>query len=698
MKNLSLITFILALILGQGALFAQELKLAEYDWEEAKYIKADASFKNKEEIYILKRNITEINYDEDTQETEKYALSHIILQVNDEDAIDYWSELILPNMGKSRSSEMIEFKVRVIQPDGTVIDFSRKDVKEKPIKEKKVRKNKDDDEDDDEDDEEGETEEDDDDDDNDDEKEVKTFEYYSLTMLKKGSQIEYFVVDKTSNFRLSGFFNRYQERYPIQKFEFELHTNKEFTFLFKTFNNAPEVAQDKTNKVRAVYKLEDNLVPGVDREKFSNYNANMRSIVYKIDGYEVGKTKNIYTFEDFSKNIYNNIYNLSKKEKSSLKKFIKNANIKKLKTDEEKIRAIENYMKTHYVIVNFVGFNNVFTMETMHRISLISPNSALKIMANSLELLKIEHELVATCNRYNYRFDSDFQTDYFIDDILIYLPKQKKYIDPAARGYRMGIIPYVHIHNYGLFIRPVTLGGVTSGVGKTKSIPSPDREFSVSELVLDIAFGDKLKYLDIEVQQTLTGYFAANFQPYFDKLDAEQRANYEKSLISFMDKKMDVTKSDFLNVDKADLYVKPFIAKGIGQSKDLFSMKDDKITLKFGKLIGKQAEIKTKEERQLPVEGNYPKTYIRTINFTIPTGYTVENLDDLNLNAEAKNAKGKTAAVFKSSYKLSGNKLTVSIEEWFEDIELPASLFEGFKNVINASADFTKIELVLVKK
>ena len=666
---------------------AQELE--SYNWGDAKYLEQNVRFAAASQVYVARKHAVELNYDEKKDQFTKFQLNHFIIQVNDDAALKDRGELEFPALSDSR--ELIEFKARIIKKDGTVIEFKKSDAKEKPVSQRP--KSGDDEENEDEDEDEDEEA-----DKTDEEKdEEKTYEYYDLSSLQKGDQFEYFVVLKIPGANLSGSYFTYQSKIPIQQYDFEFNTNKEFTFLFKSYNNAPNFVKDSTNKVRSVYKLTDKMVDGIKNEKFSNYGGNMRSFVFKLDGYEMGKKRNIFTFEDFSQNIYNNVYTNSKKELANIKKSMKLSKMKAGKTDAEKIRAFENYIKTQFVVFNFPGLNDIFSVTNMYQFNILSSDAAAKLVANALVLSKIEHELVVTCSRFDYRFDKDFATNFFFDNIIIYVNNEKKFLDPSSTEYRMGIIPSYLTHNYGLFIRTITTGGVTTGMGKIKFIDAPDREFSRDDFSIAVSFASNLKSIDIELTRTMTGYFASNWQPQFSKLDAEQRVKYEEALVRFIDKDMDVAKVEYLNVEKADILAKPFITKAIASSKALVSVADEVITFKIGMLIGEQSNLYDDETRQLPIENSFARSYNRTLTITLPTGYKAENLDALNKNFEVKNDKGKVAAQFKSSYTLNGNTLTVTIEEWFEDLELPASKYQEFRAVINASADFAKTEIKLKK-
>jgi hypothetical protein len=58
---------------------------------------------------------------------------------------------------------------------------------------------------------------------------------------------------------------------------------------------------------------------------------------------------------------------------------------------------------------------------------------------------------------------------------------------------------------------------------------------------------------------------------------------------------------------------------------------------------------------------------------------------------------GQVTMGFSSEYKLEGNRLKVHVMEQYRRVTYPLSEYEDFKKVINASADFNKIVLVLEK-
>ena len=92
------------------------------------------------------------------------------------------------------------------------------------------------------------------------------------------------------------------------------------------------------------------------------------------------------------------------------------------------------------------------------------------------------------------------------------------------------------------------------------------------------------------------------------------------------------------------------------------------------------------------------RTLIPTgIKIAIPEGYKITNLEDLNMDVFSENGDEKTME-FTCAYEVNGNILTVTCNEYYNEIRIPLSRYEEFRSVINAAADFNKITLVFEKK
>jgi hypothetical protein len=121
------------------------------------------------------------------------------------------------------------------------------------------------------------------------------------------------------------------------------------------------------------------------------------------------------------------------------------------------------------------------------------------------------------------------------------------------------------------------------------------------------------------------------------------------------------------------------------------------ILLKVGELIGPQSELYRDSERMNDIENDFNRGYERSIKVSIPTGYSIRNLDDLKFDVVYQEGD-QQPFVFQSTYVVDKNVLTVHLVEYYKNIRAPKSRYEDFRKVINAAADFNKVVLVLEKQ
>lgn len=122
---------------------------------------------------------------------------------------------------------------------------------------------------------------------------------------------------------------------------------------------------------------------------------------------------------------------------------------------------------------------------------------------------------------------------------------------------------------------------------------------------------------------------------------------------------------------------------------DFLENAGDKFILKVGLLIGPQAELYQEEKRKWPGEMNYPHYLMRILEINIPKGYKPTNLNDLIIEKTCI-MDGNEIASFKSVFETKDNKIIITVYEDYRVMNYPLSIFDTFKAVLNAAADFNK--------
>ncbi|MCF6308830.1 MAG: hypothetical protein L3J09_12890, partial [Flavobacteriaceae bacterium] len=427
-------------------------------------------------------------------------------------------------------------------------------------------------------------------------------------------------------------------------------------------------------------------LPAMIEEEYATPNANKIAVVFQC----MPKEQNI-TQEMFWNNVVSNVgSNFFPEEVSPLVKtdidILIDGDLDK--TTFEKASLIDNFIKSNFTIVK----NNnaeLTDLEYILKNRTSSDYGILKVYANYLKAFDIEYEIVITANRFTYKFDPDFFTPNMLRDFLIYLPTEEKYIAPNRLEYRVGEAPFQILGNYGLFI-------TESFEYYFSKIIQSDPNYSRIVRNTDITFDEEMESVSLKQYQEHTGHWAVTSKAILNLSTEQGIKEYEDYLTSSGIEDKVVKSFETENVDMNSLeYNLPFITRCTITSEALLEEAGDSYIFQIGKVIGTQSELYQETERVNPIEMTYPNQYDYDIKVHIPDGYTAEGLEVLNIDKSFKSVTGEKICKFESSYKLKGNTIVITIQEFYKSNEYNVSRYNEFRSVINAASDFNKTSILL---
>jgi hypothetical protein len=520
--------------------------------------------------------------------------------------------------------------------------------------------------------------------------------YFAVSGAEKGGYIEYYyLVKRKAN--ISGYIQKFQGSAEKAKVIFKIISPENLIFTSKSFNGFAELKSDSSLSERNMLIGEINNVKKIEGENFGNEQGSAMKVVYQLYFNTAKGKKNPFNYGLVSQSLFENICNsITKNELKAINKMLKMSDIKYAPTDEAKIKAVENYVKKSF---NFMEAEDerLKNIESIVKVGALNETGALRVIYHMINQLGIEQEVVVTSNRFKNHFDKDFESYVFLTDYLLYFPKLDKYLSPFSQAYRLGLIPFGFIENYGLFIKKVSIGDINTGAGKVKFIPARPAKETQHNMYITAKIDNSGDSLILDFKQEYTGYYAQNYQPYFDFVATDKVKEFEESIVKSLNENIIIKKLKIENKGADNLMTNPLIVTSTISSNHFLSKAGTKILLKFGDLIGPQAELYQENNRTLPIENDYNRIYNREIIFIIPDGYTVKNAIDLNTAVQPFKNEGDVAG-FTSSYKIEGNRLILKSDEYYHVINLPLKSYENYRAVINAAANFNKIVLVLEKK
>jgi hypothetical protein len=624
-----------------------------YDWEQIPSYSV-ATGTTDEMLAVKEKTVTEFYFVED--DLVEYFLEHKILWLNSDDAIEEYNKIYLPF---SSRAELQINKARVLTPDGELINLD----------ESKILTAKD-------------------------EETGRTYKYYALEGIVKGSFVEYmYVVKRPPSYR--GVKVYIQDSYNKQKVEFDLFSPSNLLFKFKSFNELQAVERDTISEGKLHWKLHVSNVKKLKSEYQAPYNASRAFVVYKIDKNTAGSGEPIVSYDLISQNLYASYYEeYSEKTINLINIFVKELNLPGDADEESIARRLDYYIKTN-VYSQDVYNDDLQDLDQILIKKVANESGIIKLYIAVLRTLNVKHELVLTSDRKQIKFDSEFESANFLTDFLLYFPTSKKYLSPNAFGTRFGFPMPFMTDNYGLFIKEVRIGDYKSAIGKIKYIaPVKTTEtFDVMQVIVDFN-KDNLAENKVHFERSFNGYYAMNIQPFMHLIKGEKRDELVADFIKNITEESEITSSKMANADSELFGVRPLQFIVDFTTEAFVEKAGRKYLFKIGDLIGTQVQLYQEKKRELPLEEQFHRSYFRTLTVHIPEGYKITNLTDLNIdNSHSEN--GKEIFSFKSYYKLEENTLTVTADEHYRENKIQVPIYEAYRAVINSAADFNKIVLLL---
>ena len=214
-------------------------------------------------------------------------------------------------------------------------------------------------------------------------------------------------------------------------------------------------------------------------------------------------------------------------------------------------------------------------------------------------------------------------------------------------------------------------------------------------MFIDVSFDNDFDKIFVDLKRNIRGYNAAYTMIAFKYVEEEKQKEMKEEMVRYIAQDADIESLTYENTDlNSQDPDKPMVIKSKFSSESFIEKAGNDIIFNIGNLIGPQTELYQEEERKLDVVNDFNRGYLRKIKVRIPDGFKISNPDDLNMNFQVEE-DGKVIYQFVSNYKIESDYLTVDVNEFYDKIYYPKEKFEEYRQVINAAADFNKINLIL---
>ncbi len=617
--------------------------------------KVPANFKDASAFYLMDSRT--FHYKTEGKNIVQYNYVYRLVKVADDKGIEMFNKVYIPF---SRETELTDIKARVITSSGKVIDVPAGKIKEE-------------------------------------EDEGRLFKLFAMEGIDKGSEIEYsYTIKRSPSYFGSEIFQN--KSVPYYQAKILVIGPGHLKFKGKGYNGFKMLPDSVINEEHYLAGYSEN-IPELDDEKYGLATPLRQRADFKLS-YNLSTNPDVemYTWKEVTKNAYNNLTAYSEKEKKAVTKFIETANIPGGASEEKTIELLEDFMKTNINADEKIVSEDAYDIEKIIKTGNTNNYGTTRLFVALLENKNIRYQIVFPSVRDQLPLDEELANWNRLDETLIYFPSTGKYLQPSGAIYRYPYVEPYWAGTRGLFLKGTLIGDVRTAVSKFDSIPMIPFDQHAHNMEVYAKMDPSGDSMIVETKQILKGYAAASYRPIWVYLPKDKQEETIKQIISNIAKSENIQNIQTENTRLTDATDnKPLVISASLHTADLLEKAGNKLLFKVGELIGTQVQMYQEKTRQLPADVQYPHVLYRKIKFDIPEGYTIKNLNDLNIDIQYKPANVVTMG-FVSNYKVTGSVLDIEVLETYREIQYPLSQFETFKKVINAAADFNKVVLVLEKK
>lgn len=618
-----------------------------------------AAFARESAVFILEREVVDYVVENGTA----FILNrhHRIIKLLDDKGIESFNKITVTNSGL----EVRGLRARAILPGGKVMEVPREKIMETLS-------------------------------------ESKQQEFvFAMEGLEKGAEVE---LEYTVKYEFSLFGMEYfQFSIPVMSAEFELKCPRTLVFETKGYNGFPAATDslnaDTSSPFARIYRASRQHIPALHEEPSSNYYANQMRIEYRVAYLPLSKPdERQFTWNDMARNMYRDCYDFTDKELRLVQKFLKSVHVAASDPELQKIQRIEDELKNSFSISEDVTREQA-AFEKILSGKVTTEEGFKRFFAACLTAAGIDHELGVTSNRYIHPVDEAFENWKRMDYYLFYFPKHKMYLAPTAMLSRMPFLPNPFLTNKAIFCKITTLGNTRTALAAVRTLNPLSRAMSSHDMDCRVSFKGSDLVPEVTTTQSLKGYSAMGLREAFLYTPADEQKELIAKITDIATTQEEITSYRVTNTAMNSYYEnKPLEIRTTVNAGKLMNKAGSKYLFKIGEVIGRQTEMYQEEQRQTPVEVGYPHGLMRLLTIELPEGYMPVNPEILNRSIIHKDKQDKPVMAFTSAYKLEGNLLTVTVDEYYDVMQLPASEIGDYTKVINAAADFNKLVLVLEKK
>ena len=498
----------------------------------------------------------------------------------------------------------------------------------------------------------------------------------------------------------------FQREIPILDGKFQINKPTGGEMVVDIYNDIKKVVNEKITTCTMTN------LPAYKKEMSATNQANLAQLYFHVNVTFMNANK---PYEDYYIALHD--YFFEKFTGSMVKNMVK-----ELKLDDktvpldDRLKKMDSYIKETISLDDHYDYK--YEYKDIFKVKKMTENMSFSLYKEVLEYIKVPYKYVCTTDKFENQFDNNRVVPGTLTEYLLYVPETKKYFSPQYYWMPYGPAVSVSIDNEAAFYEPLGGMGVRAKLEFSK-IPSGSMNDNVNTTESEIQLAPDMETVSVKKKTTYTGYSAFYYRSAVQYVKPNKIKDFIHD-VAFDGVDTDIKKYTIENKEYHNNYddSKPFTINAEVQVKESWLENAGKnYIISIGKVLGEQPSLYQETERINPIVLSSPKKFIHTITFKIAAGYVVNDLKSLEFNKEIDNLKAVTKpekgkptpkpskkeekreviGKFSSTAKLDGDTITISIEEFYNFVHLDKEKYNEYRDVINASFDFSKATVLLTK-
>jgi hypothetical protein len=259
------------------------------------------------------------------------------------------------------------------------------------------------------------------------------------------------------------------------------------------------------------------------------------------------------------------------------------------KTEIEKIRIIENFMKTEFSVTQQA---ESLTLEEMARQKKGSGPGTVHMFMELFKSQGIEYSFGFISDRYNTQFNPEIESVFFMQNYIFHFPKIDLYLAPLDFSSRLGYINYQWVPNHALLYTqyenpyPITTKIV-------RPVPQVNAANNFDSTVIRIVINDAMDDAEVHIERHLFGYDAGEYQTSYPLMNHSRKEEAHSELLNVFKDQSVYLLTEIQNVDFSDAFYKPIIVKGkiTHLNTPLLEIAGKKHIFKLGNVFGDYLDV-----------------------------------------------------------------------------------------------------------